>query len=331
MRSLPFAPLAILVLAAACASAAPPPSAVHAAADNARPTAAPALVAHFDASVGELPEGLALTSDAAFVGFAPTSRVVRVDAATGAVTPFGQLPTPIAGKGFMTGLASAKTGEIYAGLASFVPEVQAGIYRIAKSGGAATLFAKDAALPFPNALAFDTDGSLFATDSGTGSVFRIDPAGHAERWASGPALTGDKEACGAAGPGFAIGANGLIVEPDAVYVVNMDHATLLKIPRTPANGAGEPVVLAGPDCSALGGADGLTRAPDGSFVVAVNRQNKIVRVSANGGVSTLVSGPPLDFPATVAYRSDTLFATNFALKNASAGKPALPGLLRILD
>ena len=88
-------------------------------------------------------------------------------------------------------------------------------------------------------------------------------------------------------------------------------------------------MLAGPDCETLGGADGLARAPDGSFVVAVNRQNKVVRVGADGAVHTNVSGDPLDFPATVAYRGSTLFATNFAFANANAGKPATPGLLRV--
>ncbi len=286
------------------------------------------LVAHFDVSNDELPEGLVVADDSAYVGFAPTGRVVRVDMSTGTATPYGQLPTPVTGKGFMTGLARSPAGEVYAGLASFVPEVQAGIYRIPKAGGAASLFAKDTALPFPNALAFDSDGTLFATDSGTGSVFRIDGNGRAERWATGDALTGEKEACNAAGPGFAIGANGIVVEREAVYVVNMDKATLVKIPRDGAGHAGAPSIVAGPDCDALGGADGLTRAPDGSFVIAVNRQNKIVRVK-NGAVETIASGAPFDFPATVAYRGTTLYATNFALKNASAGKPAAPGLVRV--
>ena len=287
------------------------------------------LIAHFDAAAGELPEGLIVTADSAYVGFAPTSRVMRVDTDTGDATPYGQLPIAVSGQGFMTGLARSAAGEVYAGLASFVPEVQAGIYRIPKAGGAATLFAKDSALPFPNALAFDHDGALFATDSGTGSVFRIDQSGRAERWVTGNALIGDKEACGAAGPGFAIGANGIIVEPDAVYVVNMDQATLVKIPREASGKAGTPSVIAGPDCDALGGADGLVRAPDGSFVVAVNRQNKIVRIDSGGAVTTIASGAPLDFPATVAYRDSTLFASNFALKNASTGKPAAPGIVRL--
>ena len=287
------------------------------------------LVARFDAAAGELPEGLLVSADSVYVGFAPTSRVVRVDVATGQTTPYSQLPAPGAGKGFMTGLAQSPAGELYAGLASFVPEVQAGIYRISNAGRDVTLFAKDAALSFPNALAFDSDGALFATDSGSGSVFHIDSGGHAERWAWGDALNGQKEACDGAGPGFAIGANGIVVEPEAVYVVNLDKATLVKIPRLAGGAAGTPSVVAGPDCEALGGADGLVRAPDGSFVVAVNRQDKLVRVAQDGKVTTLASGAPFDFPATVAYRGDTLFATNFALKSASAGRTSAPGIVRV--
>jgi sugar lactone lactonase YvrE len=289
----------------------------------------PTLVAEFDAGAGELPEGLVLTAEAAYVGFAPTGRVARVDVATGRVTTFAQLPAPVPNQGFVTGLAEAASGDLYAGLASFVPEVQPGIYRIAKDSGNVSLFAKDDALPFPNGLAFDADGALFATDSGTGTIFRIDASGHPARWASGPALLGDAKACNGAGPGFAIGANGIVVEREAVYVVNLDHATLLRIPRQADGTAGAAETVAGPDCEALGGADGLVRAPDGAFVVAINRQNKLVRVTADGRTTTLAEGAPLDFPASVAYRGDALFATNFALHNASAGLPARPGLVRL--
>jgi sugar lactone lactonase YvrE len=289
----------------------------------------PELVARFDPSAGELPEGLALSTDTAYVGFAPTSRVVKVDTESGAVSAFGQLPTPVSGNGFMTGLALSESGDVYAGLASFVPEVQPGIYRIAKSGGAASLFAKDEALTFPNALGFDEQGALFVTDSGSGSVLHVDADGNVTRWSSAAALRGDADACDKAGPGFAIGANGLVVERDAVYVVNLDQATLLKIPREPGGAAGEPQVLAGPDCALLGGADGLLRASDGSFLVAVNRQDKVVRIEEDGTARTLLSGAPLDFPATLAYRGNALFATNFALKSASSGKPSAPGLVKL--
>jgi streptogramin lyase len=156
---------------AACATTPPPASA----------PAEPAFVARFDAAAKELPEGLLVNDDSAYVGFAPSSHVVRVNLATGQAAPFATLPAPTPGKGFMTGLARASNGDVYAGLASFTPEVQAGVYRIDKAGGAAVLFARDAMLPFPNALAFDPDGSLFVTDSGTGSVFRIDAAAHRAR------------------------------------------------------------------------------------------------------------------------------------------------------
>ena len=326
MRSFITPSLALVMLASAACSGNPSALPTSQAAEASATTE---LVARFDPAAGQLPEGLVFTRDAAYVGFAPTSQVMRVDIGTGKATPHAQLPAPVAGKGFLTGLAESPTGDLYAGLASFVPEVQAGIYRVSKHSGEVALFAKHAALPFPNGLAFDASGALFATDSGTGSVFRFDSSGNAERWASDEALLGDAQACDGAGPGFAIGANGIVVEQDAVYVVNLDQATLLRIPRAEDGSAGPAAIVAGPDCEALGGADGLARAPDGSLVVAVNRQNKLVSVSPNGKVRTLARGEPFDFPASVAYRGDTLFATNFALHNASAGLPAHPGLVRV--
>jgi sugar lactone lactonase YvrE len=326
MRSFTILSVALITLVGAACSGKPSTLPTSQAAGASATTE---LVAKFDPGAGELPEGLVFGGDAAYVGFAPTSQVMRVDVGTGKATQYAQLPAPVAGKGFLTGLAQSPAGDLYAGLASFVPEVQAGIYRVSKQSGEVSLFAKDAALPFPNGLAFDASGSLFATDSGTGSIFRFDASGHAERWASDPALFGDDKACDGAGPGFAIGANGIVVEPDAVYVVNLDQATLLRIPRAQDGSAGLPTIVAGPDCETLGGADGLARAPDGSFVVAVNRQNKLVSVAPNGKVRTLAQGEPFDFPASVAYRGDTLFATNFALHNASAGLPAHPGLVRV--
>jgi sugar lactone lactonase YvrE len=324
MRSFSRLSIALIALASAACSGNPTNHAAEPAAASST-----ALVAKFDASAGELPEGLLFTDDYAYVGFAPTGRVARVDVESGRATTFAQLPAPVAGKGFVTGLAASPAGDVYAGLASFVPEVQAGIYRIERGTGEVSLFAKDEALPFPNGLAFDASGALFATDSGTGSVFRVDARGRAERWANDATLLGDAKACDGAGPGFAIGANGIVVESDAVYVVNLDQATLLRIPRRQDGSAGPSEVIAGPDCETLGGADGLARAPDGTFVIAVNRQNKLVRVTPGGVVTTLAAGAPFDFPASVAYRKDTLFATNFALHNASAGLPSQPGLVRV--
>jgi len=118
---------------------------------------APELVARFDPGAGELPEGLVIASDTAYVGFAPTSRVVRVDVQRGTVTAFGELPAPAPGKGFMTGLALSLQGDVYAGLASFTPEIQAGIYRIPAAGGAPERLTRAAA--YYDKIAYTRDGS----------------------------------------------------------------------------------------------------------------------------------------------------------------------------
>ncbi len=170
---------------------------------------------------------------------------------------------------------------------------------------------------------------MWVTDSGTGSVFRFETSGRAERWVTGELLTGKKYTCGAGfGPGFDMGANGLVVERDAVYVTHTDKATLIKIPRDASGHAGVPAIFAGPDCPRLGGADGLVRAPDGAFIVPIALQDKIARVGIDGSVETIASGTPLDFPASAAYQGGKLYITNFALSSASAGKPtSAPGLL----
>lgn len=281
-------------------------------------------VASFDPALGQLPEGLAVAGDTVYVGFAPTGVVARVDLATGAAQPWGKLPAPVPGKGFMTGLA-ARGGEVLAALVSFTPEVAAGVYRIPAAGGDAVLLASAPAMAFPNAIVPDGD-ALLVTDSGSGTVFRI-TGGTVTPWAKDPLLAGDQAACGA-GFGFEIGANGLVVEPDAVYTVNTDKGTLVRIPRNPDGSAGAPAVIAGPDCAGLGGADGLVRDGDG-FLVAVNRQDRIARVSAAGEVTEHATGDALDFPASLARAGERWIGTSFAFARASAGTSPAPGLFAL--
>lgn len=283
-------------------------------------------VASFDPAQGQLPEGLTVVGDTAYVGFAPTGVVARVDLATGATQPWGKLPAPVPGKGFMTGLAE-RGGEVFAALVSFTPEVQAGVYRLPAAGGDAALVASAPSMAFPNALAVDGD-ALLVTDSGSGTVFRI-AGGTATPWAQDPLLAGAKDACGAGlGPGFDIGANGLVVESDAIYAVNTDKATLIRIPRNADGSAGQASVLAGPDCATLGGADGLVRDGDG-FLVAVNRQDHIARVAASGEVSIHAAGDALDFPASLARAGGRWIGTSFAFANAVAGTSPRPGLFEL--
>jgi hypothetical protein len=64
--------------------------------------------------------------------------------------------------------------------------------------------------------------------------------------------------------------------------------------------AGKPELFVGPDCNNLNGADGVVvDNNDGSMIIAVNKLNKIVKVSMDKKITVLESGGILDFPASV--------------------------------
>jgi sugar lactone lactonase YvrE len=304
-------------------AAAPPPPAVA--------PAGPRMVTAFDPAAGELPEGVATRDGFAYVGFAPLGEIAKVDLATGGRARFAKLPKPVPNKGFMTGLTFGPDGQLYAALVSFDPSVQPGVYRVGTAGGDATLFAKDPKMVFPNGLIFDAAGNLFVTDSAAGTIFEVAPSGAVTPWASSALLAGDPAQCGGSGNPFPIGANGLAERGGAFFATNTDKGSIVRVAINPDGSAGAPAVAVGPDCAALAGADGLTVDSRGDLVVAVNRQNKVVRVAKAGGIDVVATGGPVDFPASLAWNGTTMISTNFALANASSGKPSKPGLLAIQE
>jgi sugar lactone lactonase YvrE len=289
------------------------------------------VLAAFDPAAGELPEGLATKDATAYVGFAPLGEIAKVDLRTGKSVRFAKLPKPVPGKGFMTGLAFGADGMLYAALVSFDPSVQPGIYRVPPAGGQATLFAKHAGMVFPNGLVFDAKGTLFVTDSAAGAVYKVSPSGVAAVWASSPLLAGDAKACGGSGNPLPIGANGIVEQRKAFYVTNTDKGLVVRLAIAADGSAAAPEIAVGPDCQTLAGADGLVVDADNNLVVAVNRQNKVVRLARSGAIDVIAENGPVDFPASVTRDADTVIATNFALANASTGKPANPALLRIQE
>jgi hypothetical protein len=323
------------VLASVLACGGPPaaqaPPATSSAASVSKTPAEPRLLAAFDPAAGELPEGLVTSNDVAFVGFAPLAEIARVSLHTGERARFAKLPKPVQGKGFMTGLALGADGVLYAALVSFDPSVQPGIYRVPAAGGQATLFAKAPGMLFPNGLVFDAKGSLFVTDSAAGAVYKVSPSGDATVWASSPLLAGDAKECGGSGNPFPIGANGIVARDGAFYVTNTDKGLVVRVASAPDGSARAPQVVAGPDCGALAGADGLVVDGGGDLVVAVNRQNKLVRLASGGRMDVISQNGALDFPASLTRDASAVFVTSFALANASSGKPAHPALLRMPD
>jgi sugar lactone lactonase YvrE len=210
---------------------------------------------------------------------------------------------------YTLGVTTDTTGNVYYAVAaaSSTPVPAPGIYKLPSRGGVATPFALGSSvtpnMDFANGLDF-VGANLLVADS-EGVIYTIDPAGTATVWSKDPSLlpnstaSGTSPACGFVP--LAIGANGIAHDAKNVYVTNTDYGRLIAIPIAADGSAGTASILK-EDCASLGGADGLVIDTDGSFVVAVNAQNKIVRVAATGQeVTVLASGAPLATPASVLF------------------------------
>ena len=283
------------------------------------------VVKRFYPQYSQFPEGLTVGEEGIYVGMAALSQILRIDGKNSFL--YAELPPLPKGKGFITGLIFDRQGNLYAGLASYVPEVQTGVYRIPPGGGEAVLFATHPDMAFPNDLAFDAAGNLLVSDSGAGAIFKIAPDGDVQRWSAAPLLAGDRHFCESAELEFELGANGLAIdESGTVFVANTDRASLIQIPTNEDGTAGTASVFVGPDCNNLEGADGLVIDQDGNFLVAANRINKLVRVKRDRSITVIESGGLLDFPASLAFSGDhsSLYITNLALISSQN-----PSLLRL--
>src|SRR5688572_14885888 len=260
------------------------------------------VVEAFDPAMFQLPEGLAVQGDSAWVSFALLGQVWRIDL-TGAEEPslFAQVPPLPAEGAFITGLVHDDEDRLYIAHPSFLADPVPGIYRSEATGGNATLWATHEQMLFPSGMRWHGSGDMFVTDSATATVFRVTPEGVASVWISDALLAGDKTFCGNDEALFDIGANGIAVTDDAVYVAVSDQASILEIPIAEDGSAGSIAVVVGPDCEGLGGIDDMERGEDGTYWVALNHQNRIGRVDPDGTITVLTDDPALDFPATVRF------------------------------
>lgn len=279
----------------------------------------------FNPAAFELPEGLVADKRGNFrVSMAFTGEIKKVTR-DGVVSHFAQLPGPHTGFSAV-GLALDKKERLYVARATFDP-TNTGIWRTSADGATVEYFSQ---LPvgIPNSLAFDDDGNLYASDSAAGAVWRIGPNGQAAIWAQDPLLLG------LAGPplGLAVGANGIAFDEKEknLYVAVTDIGRIVKIPIKKNGSAGSLSVFK-EDLALLKGADGLAFDDCGGLIVAVNRQDRLVRLKHNGRHEVLAEGGLLDFPATPVFVGSKLYLTNFALFRANGfvpGTPA-PGIVKI--
>lgn len=290
--------------------------------------AAPTFVAHFDPMKGELAEGLFVSGNKAYVGYAALGKIVTVDLGTGAVADFGSIPAPPMNAGFMLGIAVDATGNVYVGFGGGPgTPVKNGVYKLPAAGGAVTdPWATNAEMNFPNGLTFDEKGNLVVADSG-GAIFSIASDGSVKKWLADPSLGTTGPMCNFGAP-FPIGANGIFLANGNFWVANTNLAQIVKVPVMADGTAGTPAIVAGPDCNALGGVDGI--APDGSggLYGVINSQQKLFHLASGAStIEEVFTGAPLDNPASISVATvggkKSAFITNSSFFNMSMPAPGL--------
>lgn len=271
-------------------------------------------VAEFDPGFGQFPEGIASSKTGTlYVSWILSDQIAAITP-DGDVSVAAQLP---AGAG-PAGMVVAPNGVVYVAASGLDlttgetdPTVR-GVYKFAP-GQTPQRISGSEAMIFPNDVTMDHNGDVYATDTITGTVWRIPKHGEPELWASGPLLEGT----GAFGFGFPIGANGIAIDHKTVIVANPEKGLLASVPVEKDGTAGEMTLLA--QSPLLIGADGITLDVHGDIYVVAGILNLVVAVRTDGSINILATeADGLNQPATLAFGSgqrnnQTLFITNFSI------------------
>jgi sugar lactone lactonase YvrE len=231
--------------------------------------------------------------------------------------------------GDVGGLAVDDAGNVYACRALANP----GVYRIAPNGAAVKLPGTEQ-IAAVNALAFDSQETLYVTetfsgdlasgDFGPGGIWCIPKGGAAQLWLRDELLTGLAPTVFP----FPVGANGIGFYHGDLYVANTDKGLVVRIPILQDGSPGtaevwkmvedvpESTMYQSPAFPVM--LDGLTTDSNGNVYVTVVSRNAIVRINADDRSQENVAvypNCPLDAPASLALnaREDTLFITNIGL------------------
>lgn len=267
----------------------------------------------FNAAAGELPENIAIDKRGKkYVSFPPLGQIRTYASNSLAESTIANLD-PGSGEGFI-GLEIHPNGTLYSCFVSFnTPGSDThGIWHI-PSGGNAEVFAALDASTFPNDILLFGD-SLLVTDTIGGAVLKVQN-GTSEVWVSDSLLEGT----GAIGFGIPLGANGIAAGRDGtVYVANTELGQIVQIPVNPDGSAGTPEIFVAD--GRLFAVDGLAIDNRDNLYAAVIGQDTILRVSPDGDIDTLATGPDdeLDGPSDVTFGTSrgnqkSVFITNFAL------------------
>ena len=221
----------------------------------------------------------------------------------GTVSVFATLDSAVADGFFaagITGLVFDAHGDLYAALSSFNPATH-GVWRVRRNGEAKRLAGSKRML-FANALAVDTHGNVYATDSIDGAIWRFPRERRGQLWIRDPLLS----------PDGLIGANGIaFVPPNNLYVANTDRALIARIRIRPDGSPSEPEIAAAG--FELLGIDGLAADAGGTLyavivVSAALGTSPLVRVDPRTGRITpsTATAAAFDLPTSLAFGRGTL-------------------------
>ena len=283
------------------------------------------VIESYDASVGELPEGVAVSpSGDIYVTLAATGELRRLDRKTYEGETLANFDV---GGGFLLGMAF-DDDELYVVVGSFDANT-CGVWHV-DDDGTKTRVVAFGANEFPNDITFDDEGNMFVTESISGSVYRVEQGSNVrELFIQDPLLVGDV----AVSPvPFPIGVNGITYddEADIVLVANSQVPAVIEIDDNCGVAGNISVLSAGEN---LRGADGLALDKWGDVIVVSNFNSTVSVIDRDTGVADIIAdgSDGLVFPSTVAFGrrgcdKRSLFVANFGF---GAGPDAPVGVLKI--
>lgn len=296
------------------------------------------VVNAFAAENGELPEGIAIDKSGntyVSVGYPFWFPVEESFGEIWKISPEGEktILHAFPGGPGAAGLAVSPSGELYFAYPNPPDPATNGVYRFTGDGDIERLPGSEN-IVLSNGLALTKQGDLFVSDSALGAVWRIpDNGDEAEMWIQHDWLAGcDPD-------DYAVGANGVALWKNGLYVASTSRGMLLYVPIQNDGSAGEIEIVTGDDdCDMdndeLYGMDGIALDVHGNVFALLVLQHKLVRIDPSDGSHTvlLTADDGLFNPASIAFgtgggnRQD-VFLSNFALLPPEPDASLGPGVL----
>lgn len=200
-----------------------------------------------------------------------------------------------------------------------------GVWKVSPAGVPA-LFASIPDKVGLNDVVPDQHGNLYVTDPSKFVIWKVDRQGNAVLWSSDPLFQP------AVGAPTRLGPNGIGFTRDmkTLHVNNTSAGRLLAIDIRKDGSAAPARILA--ESPLLVGADGLEIDHHDNTYIAVNRQNRIARVSRKGELSTVVEGDLLSAPTSLTFGRGHHAHTLFICNNGGSffgPNPVREGVLRL--